>query len=98
VEEHHSARIAICLAWIDPWRSDASASDRHSVTANRNCRSRSQAGFRATANSNFVTQPRVTARDLLRCMRLALRAHLVEIRHPARWQRGCSKQLQIVAV
>src|SRR5205823_14012536 len=96
-EERYAARVAVRLARIHAWRSDAGESDHRFATSHRDCCNRREARLRASASRNLAAHPRATACDLSYCMRLALRAHLAEVRYAAPWQLGCCQRSYLVA-
>ena len=89
VEERHAAHVAICLARIGAWRGNAGKSDRVLLLPIVIAAIVGKLAYARVPIRNLVAQPRVAARDLFRCVRLALRAYLAEVRHPAAWQLGC---------
>ena len=96
-EERQTERIAICLARTGHRCCNADESDWNFITANRdrgNCR---QTRLHASTNRYLVAQSRTAAHDLFCRVRLALHAHLAEVRHAAARQLGCHKRIRLVA-
>ena len=96
-EERQTERIAICVARTGHRCCNANESDWNSITANRNRGNCRQTRLRASTNRYLVAQSRAAARDLFCRVRLALYAHLAEVRHAAARELGCDKRVHVVA-